>query len=179
MARIIRRSSFVRRVGPRRATQWGASADTTGGTALAAATSQIDQQFTEAILQEVSPGTVQRVRGELWVVSDQVVATEQPFGAIGFAVVSEQARAAGAASLPAPITNEDSDLWFVHQFWHTDIRVFDATGNNFNTAARYSFDSKAQRKFTEGEAIVVMIENASATHGVTYWLKFRMLFKLH
>ena len=179
------RSRVVRSSGrPRRGTIWIASADVTAKIGLAAATSVLDQSVSAATLSSfgAAAGTVTRTRGDLWVVSDQTVATEEPFGALGMAVVSDQARAAGIASMPTPITNEDSDLFFVHQFWQAGFvfNQIDATGVQLgNYWSHYSFDSKAMRKLNDDQAIVVTMENAEATNGVRYILKFRMLIKLN
>jgi len=170
-----RRGGFAPRIrGPRRMTEWGASADTDVAQVLAAGTSVIDQVFTEAILEDVAPGTFVRVRGELWVASDQASASEEPFGAMGFALVSEPALVAGVASVPTPITDETSELWFVWQ----PFQAYFATGQGV-VWTRYSFDSKAMRKFEEGQGLVVVLENAHATFGMEYIIKYRILAKLH
>ena len=168
----------------RRGTVWVASADVSAKTGLAAATAILDQSFTAAQLAAAgaSAGTIVRTRGDLWVVTDQLVATEEPFGAMGMAVVSEPARVTGITAVPAPITNEDSDLFFVHQFWQAGFvfNQIDATGVQLgNYWSHYSFDSKAMRKLNDDQAIVVTMENAEATNGVRYILKFRMLIKLN
>ncbi len=58
------------------------------------------------------PFTVVRVRGLWHVSSDQEVADEVQHIAMGFAVVSDQAIAAGVASVPTPFAEAASDLWF-------------------------------------------------------------------
>jgi len=163
---------------PRRATEWFASADIDSEQAYPAGSVVLDQSLTAASLASILPATIVRTRGLLWVRTDQFAATEQPFGALGMAVVSEQARVAGVASLPSPITEEQSDLWFVHQFWATGI-LFGSATSGIRAGDVYEFDSRAQRKVEDGSAVVVMIENAQATDGMTGMLKFRMLFKLH
>ncbi len=45
---------------------------------------------------------------------DQITASEFVVGAFGMLVVSEDAFAAGAASIPGPFTDAGSDLWMVH-----------------------------------------------------------------
>jgi len=130
--------------------------------------------FSAADLADVVPSTVVRVRGTIWVASDQASVSEEPFGAIGIAIVSEQARAAGVASLPLPVANEGSDLWFMYQAF----QGYFATGQGV-TWQRYDFDTRAMRKLEEGEAIVTMVENAHATMGMEFIVKKRTLFKLH
>ena len=165
----------ARRQGPRRMSQWVASADSTASQTLAAATAVIDSSFTAASLAaQFVPSTVVRVRGTLWVASDQASASEEPFGALGFSVVEEAARAAGVASVLTPINDETSDGFWV---W-LPFQAYFATGQGV-TWQRYDFDSKAMRKIENDDAIIVTLENAHATFGLEYILKFRMLFKLH
>ena len=173
--RGARRAPFVR--GPKRQTGWAASSDISAFTALAANTIVLDQTLTEAELIHTVPATIVRTRGLLLVRSDQLGASEIPFGALGMSVVSEQARAVGVTAVPAPITDEDSDLFFVHQFWAVQNRFSSGVGFSQSTTT-YAFDSKAMRKVAEGDAVAVVMQNASALAGVDYVLKFRMLFKL-
>ena len=178
MANRVTRSRFPSVVrAPQRQTNWLASADITAPTNLAAGASILDQAFTQAQIQGIGPATIVRTRGLLLVGTDQEAATEFPFGGLGMMVVREQARAAGIASLPTPIAEEFDDGFFLHQFWGSPITLASAVGQL--TWQRWDFDSKAQRKITPDDAIVVTLENASALAGVNYILKFRMLLKLH
>ena len=79
--------------------------------------------------------------------------------------------------MPAPIANEDSDLWFVWQPFFATAGTSSASQSD--GWRLFPFDSKAQRKVEEGDDIAVMLENAHATAGLEYILKFRMLVKLH
>ncbi len=180
MARRHFGGSSFRRQGPKRATQWLASADVTAVTALSGAASILDQSFTGAQFEALGgPVTIVRVRGELYIQSDQVAAAERPFGAMGFAVVSEQARAAGIASLPSPITDEASDLFFVMQYWEAASWVGNAA-SPATVMKRFVYDSKAMRKVPDGAALVVTMENAAlAGIGAQYINKFRVLIKLN
>ncbi len=139
---------------------------------LAAATSSIDQSLTPAD----QPETVIRTRGLLTIETDQEGADEQPFGAIGFIVVSAEALAAGAASIPAPYSNSGDDGFFVHQFFAAPVTFSTGTGLA-RLAVDYTFDSKAMRKLSPDDRVVMMIENASASHGLEFILSFRMLLK--
>ena len=163
--------------GVRRKTQWGSSADVTASIAIGPQVALLTQDLSGAALASVVPATIVRTRGELWVRSDQVAAVEEPFGALGFSVVTEAARAVGVAAVPIPITDEGADVFFVHQFWQCGAVETGAVQEA--PWSRYSFDSKAMRKITDGEAVVVTMENASAVGLADFILKFRMLFKLH
>ncbi len=152
-------------------TEWAASLDSDTAQVLAAGAFILDQSL---LAPGLVPSTIVRVRGTLWVASDQASASEEPFGALGFSVVSDPARLIGITALPTPITDEGSELFFVYQAFQT----FFATGQGV-VWQRYDFESKAMRKFEDGEAIVVTLENASAAFGLEYLLKFRLLLKLH
>ncbi len=177
MARGAFRSRVAR--APRRQTQWIGSSDSTAAGVAGAANVVFDQVLPESALLDLYPFTIVRTRGILWVKSDQVAASEEPFGALGMAVVPERTHAVGGVTaLPAPIADESSDVWFIHQFWLGSMQFGDGTGFNADAYMAYAFDSRAQRKVQAGEAIVVMLENASASHGAKYVVKFRMLTKL-
>ena len=173
-----RRRNFLsagQRRGPRRETIWTSSADITITTPIAAGGISFLSSLNAAALA-LRPFTILRTRGIFSLISDQVSAAEAPFGAMGIAVVSDQASAAGLASLPSPIIEESSDLWFVYQFGAAEMSVLTS---GMNQAQVYSFDSRAMRKVEDGEDIVVMVENASSLHGFNFIVKFRMLYKLH
>ncbi len=177
MARRFSRPVRVRSV--RRITRWLASADViSGATALAGGSAVLDQSLTAAE-KLFRPFTIVRTRGTIWMSTDQVAAAENPFGALGFAVVSEAAATAGVGSIPTPISEEDSDLWYVHQFFALRILLGSGIGFATDGYARTEFDSKAMRKVNNDEDVVVVVENGSDSDGLIYLLKFRMLIKLH
>ena len=168
------RGFAARRQGPRRATEWLASADDNAMSSLGGGLTVLDQLITSAANLDLVPSTIVRTRGIIFVQSDQEAASEHQLGAVGFAVVSEQAAAAGVASVPAPITNETSELFFS---W-TPFAVSHGAGTVNNPRGQlFHFDSKAMRKWADGQSIVVVIENAG-TLGLEFWIKFRMLVKL-
>ncbi len=103
--------------------------------------------------------TVRRTRGRFFVVSDQSSVTEQLTGAFGMVVVSDLALAAGAASIPGPVTDANDDGWFV---WEPFVTVSQFTVGVSNAGAGtspwFEFDSKAMRKVADGFGIAVMFE---------------------
>jgi len=158
--------------GTKRLTQWIASAINTDHTALAAATKLLDQSF--GLSGETR--TIVRTRGLFTFASDQNAADETPFGAFGITIVSPDAIAAGAASVPGPYASPEWEGWFVHQFFAGITKVASAIG--FNTMApQYEINSKAMRKLDASSEIVVVVENASATDGLIFTMDFRMLLK--
>ncbi len=179
MARRFNRGFAPRRQGPRRMTEWGASADQNTIIGIGPNVILLNQSLSQATLAGVVPATVVRVRGELYTRSDQSAANESAFGAMGFAVVTESARVAGVGSLPSPITDETDDIWFVYQTWLAG-NSGPSTGALFGQPwYRQTFESKAMRKLQDGEAIVVMMENADGAGQADFIIKFRLLFKLH
>jgi len=167
---------FRRSGGARRATEWFASADVTVVTQVAANTKILDQSLTVAELAKL-PFTVVRTRGMFLIQTDQIAADEEQLLGLGFGVFSDTAVAAGVGSLPDPISNESDDLWFVHQFGIASAWAGNANGNARGLV--YHFDSKAMRKVEEGSDIAVVIANGSSVFGFEFWLKFRLLVKLH
>ena len=169
--RVITRS--VRgRVKPR-STQWIGSTAETAVTNLAGSSVVLDQSFPFG-----EDATIVRVRGKLWIGSDQASASERPMGAIGFANVTNQALAIGVTAVPTPITDISSDEWFLWAPFFNGLNFADATGIQQKIFAEVELESKAMRKVNDGLSTVVVLENAS-TFGLSYLMHFRMLVKLH
>ncbi len=177
MAHRMGRVGFAPRA-VRRKTDWIASADITALTNLIGGGVVIDQSLTGAQVALIAPFTIIRTVGYVGIRSDQAGATETPFGAIGAMVVKETARAAGVASVPTPINEEGDDGWFLYQGIASDFLFASGVGFSNSGMKIFQFDSKAQRKVADGDAIIWTAENASAD-GFDYLLKFRMLVKLH
>ena len=101
------------------------------------------------------PFTVVRTHLQIMVRSDQSAAVEVQGGALGLAVVSDEAVAVGVTAVPTPITEMGSALWFVHQPWmagHNDLTDRALPVQIFNV------DSKAMRKVEFGQDIVMVGE---------------------
>ena len=122
------------------------------------------------------PFTIVRTIGLLSVRSDQAAAIEFASGAIGGLVVSDKATALGATAIPDPVTEVESDLWFLYEQW---IAGGEASTNAGFPVFSVKFDSRAQRKVQEGEDVAFVIANASAADAVTLQWNFRFLVKLH
>ncbi len=116
--------------------------------------------------------TVRRTRGWFSAITDQSAALEDVLGAIGFAVVTDLAFAAGAASIPGPVTDASDDGWFV---WEGFANRQDG---NIGIVAGHQFDSKAMRRIEEGSIVVMMGENAHATFGMDIGFAFSILSSL-
>ena len=106
--------------------------------------------------------TVRRTRGIIHMRSDQAAGNEDQAGAFGMIVVTDLAVAAGAASIPGPVTDASDDGWFV---WVPMIGA-GATVTEGRVGFSFEFDSRAMRRVQEGFTIALMYENASATLGL-------------
>ncbi len=179
MAHRRSRGGFVRS-GPRRQTQWLASVDVETETALNPASVLLNQSFDGTQTQALGPFTITRTIGSLWVASDQIAADESALCGLGMSVVTQQANAAGAASVPAPFRDEGSESFFMYGIALASMDVAGAVAGFQQNAfsARFDFDSRAQRKVQPNEAIVIVLENAAAAHRLVFYLKFRILVKM-
>ncbi len=124
------------------------------------------------------PFTIVRTRALFQVESDQTAASETTRGAVGMAVVSEQATTAGIASVPGPHSDADASAWFV---WEPFINSFlFVSGVGFDEPAGSSFqiDSKAMRKVGPNEDVALVFE-VEGTPGAVMTMQGRFLVKLH
>ena len=159
---------FVSRSAPR-TTAWIGSADQTfqavGGGAKTILQSNASLQDT----------TIVRTRGKLSVFGNTLSADATPIGAFGIGVVSDQALAAGAASLPGPWTDKNWGGWLVwmpiaHRYeFHSAVGALLAS-------VEQEIDSKAMRKVHPNESLIVMAESQATAFNVMS--PFRMLLKL-
>ena len=163
-----RGSAVVR--APKRLSAWIASADQ-GFVAVAAGASVIEQSN-----PTLAATTIVRTRGVVSVRPSAYAADAELVGAIGFGVVSDQAFAAGAASVPGPWTDPDWDGWFVWIPYSFNFEFIDATGTLLPGTVQIPLDSKAMRKVNFNETVVVVVESQAAA--IQVGVTFRMLVKL-
>ncbi len=161
---MARRASIARRV-----TQWVGSADT-GFTTIGAGASVLMQS-----IATLGNTTVVRVRGIMSVTPGSVASDQNLVGAMGIGIVSDQAFAAGAASIPGPWTDPDWGGWLVWLPWSFAWEFGTAVGVQFR-GVESIIDSKAMRKIAPNETLVVMGESQSAAAAVA--TSFRLLVKL-
>jgi len=106
--------------------------------------------------------TLVRMRGHLHVVcvGTSGAVGDGFAGAAGIGLVSNDAFAAGAASIPGPQTDANWDGWIWHQFF--DVRQATGTiADGANAASinmHMDIDSKAMRKWDPGMTLVGMVE---------------------
>ena len=123
------------------------------------------------------PFTVVRTRIYMHIESDQSAASEQVRGAFGAIVVSDQAVAAGVASIPVPVTHSDAPF-FVYEPFVNSFLFGDGTGFITPVGTNIIIDSKAMRKVDVNEDIALQAQNAVA-FGSLLSIQGRMLVKLH
>ncbi len=129
--------------------------------------------------QALRPYTIIRTHLHLSIVSDQVIAQEDQHMAIGFAVVSDQAQAIGITAVPTPITDLDSDAWYLHHFLSNEFCFITGVGFNSGGNQQVEVDSKAMRRVEDGFNNVVTLEVASFSDGMSITTAGRQLLKLH
>ena len=172
MARRFRNRSFAR--GPRKAVDWSASAVATDMTTLTASSVVLSEVFVPIVGGE----TVIRTRGLFSYRSDQFAASEVQIGAVGIAVVTEQASTVGITAVPHPNTDSAWGGWLWHSYFLSRVDVSSAVGVQFDGVHNIVIDSKAMRKVDEDERLVVVVENSGA-FGIQFNTSERFLSKIH
>ena len=121
------------------------------------------------------PATVIRSRGTVSIAPDSFGADVEYKGAIGMGIVSTDAFTAGVASIPGPWLDSDWGGWYV---WRSFAEIFefkDATGS-LVISTGFQVDSKAMRKITTNETLVVIAESQSGAYQI--FSAVRTLLKL-
>ncbi len=152
------------RTGSKRQTDWAFGFFTSAFIAIPANSKVLLSSIPSSTLLTFAPSTIIRTRGMVSVITDTGSATEQQIGSVGLALVSDIARAAGAASIPGPSQEATWDGWFVHQFFAQKFAFGTGVAFNSNAANNMTIDSKAMRKFETDQALVLMVQNDHATH---------------
>ena len=119
--------------------------------------------------------TLLRLRGMLSVLSDAEV-EEEVQGALGIAVVSDEAFQSGIGAVPTPMTELSSDLWALWMPFAHARALGTATGQS-PAQSNFVIDSKAMRKFNADERLVVVLENEGA-FGMRFHVNVRALVML-
>jgi len=165
--------SFRGNVGPRRQSTWIAPADQSY-ISVASGTSGIISFFDPAAAGLVAP-TVVRTRGAVSIRPSVFNADVAISGAFGAAIVTDQAFAAGAASLPRVFDDADWGGWFMWRSFAHHYEFHDPTGTLLGSWDA-EVDSKAMRKVTDNETIILMCE--SQTGGLQIAMPLRFLLKM-
>ncbi len=170
-----RRRSFPQnRIRPRSRTTWVGSADQ-AYVAIGAGLSVIQQSFDPSAASMLEP-TILRSRGLISVRLNSFASDLSFTGVIGMGVVTDDAFAAGAVSIPRPFDDADWGGWFVWEPYSFYLEFADAIGFQSKADMHFKFDSKAMRRVEPNETVVVMVESQSVAVDVS--VTFRQLYKL-
>ncbi len=147
---------------PRRRSLWVGYADQSF-IAVGAGLKVVISNFTLATLDSL---TVIRNRGVLSVNSTAVAIDQNIVGAYGIGIVTQQAFAAGVASMPGPWTDSDWDGWMV--LLPISFR-YDITTDvgRLITTVNTEIDSKAMRKMEANETLVAIAESQAIAFDVS------------
>ncbi len=121
--------------------------------------------------------TIVRIRGICAVWSDQVAASEDQVGALGFIVVTDDAAAAGATAVPGPVTDKTADWFFMLNFIQR-INVGTAVGIEPHFEHQYAVDGKAQRIIEPAETIAMVAESQAESDGFVISMQGRVLSRV-
>ena len=118
--------------------------------------------------------TIVRTRGLLSVRSTSTGVDMDIIGAFGMGLVSDEAFAAGAASVPGPWTQSNWEGWFV---WIPVAFRFEVTTDvgRLLSSVQMPIDSKAMRKFGAGQTMVWVYESQASA--ATVAILTRVLLK--
>jgi len=157
---MVRRPTMARRTfsarGPRVSKHWS-GADTGGSGIVLTVTQALILFFVAA----GDPFTVLRSRGNIFVTATPDAADDDDVIGFGIIVATDQAVAAGGASLPGPIADPDAD-WLWHQYVPMSARALTAyAGDAIGLNARVEIDSKAMRRGTTNQQTVLIGELSS------------------
>ena len=173
---MARQRGFPLRTTSKRQTSWGFGP---GGTGVKALISSGVSLLGSSLVPVNEGMTVVRTRGQVDLMLNSAVAASDGFqGAVGIGIASMAAVAAGVASVPTPISEQDDENWLWHHFFSVhaaDITDFSQAG----TYQRIEIDSKGMRKFPEGTSIYAAIEVVMiGTADMDVFFDSRMLLKL-
>jgi len=163
------------RAGPKRLTGWfGITAVQT--TEVAAGGTLVSSLSAGALA--LRPFTIVRTHLTVHARSDQGAASESYLASVAMCVVSEQAAAIGVTAVPTPITDQESDLFFLHMDLMGSLAIDTAVGTLMQGVNR-EMDSKAMRKVNEDQDVILVTEGGVLGGGTIIRTSGRMLVKFH
>jgi len=116
---------------------------------------------TQVVISQVTHDQVEtflRIRGNLLVAAAPNAANDDDVAAFGFIVASDNAIAIGGTSVPGPINDPDAP-WLWHQYvpLHS-LAATAASDVGLGLWARVEIDSKAMRRATRNEGLILVGE---------------------
>ena len=128
-----------------------------GGVNFGSTTVSLTQAQMGTSLLDVEPVTLLRIRGNLLVKGTPNAVADDDVVGLGFIVATDNAVAAGGASLPGPILNPDAP-WIWHQYVPLSAGSAGLLGDDIGSVVRVDVDSKAMRKLGISEQLVLVAE---------------------
>ena len=121
------------------------------------------------------PVTIVRNRGQLAVMPSVTNVDVEVVGAYGMGIVSNEAFAAGVASVPGPWTDGEWEGWMV---WQPFAFRFDVASDigRLIASVQIEIDSKAMRKFEEGNTLIQVVESEAAALKIAVPVRSLILF---
>ncbi len=153
---MARRQFPVRARVAKRQKVWVGTADQ-GEIAIGSGLSVIISSFAPDVLS-ILKATVVRTRGIFEVHPTAFGADLSYGGAYGLGIVSDEAFAAGAASIPRPFDDDDWAGWLVHGFYGGHLEFQSGVGIMMSLDP-VVIDSKAMRKVGPNETLVWVVES--------------------
>ena len=129
----------------------------------------------DPFISDMTKPTIVRTRGEVTVVPSVFTGSLDVVGAYGMAVVTDQAVAAGVASIPGPFSEANWDGWLVWRSFGFRLEFDDATGI-LQAGWRHEVDSKAMRKVSDNETVCMLVESQTGAFRIS--MQLRQLYKL-
>ena len=150
-----------------------------GITTITASTKHLVSTLSVGALS-LRPFTILRTRLILMYRSDQIAASEVPFGTYASLVVTDTAAALGATAVPSPsgVTGDPEAAWFTYQPVHNQLRLVSAVGFEFRTDRQYVIDDKSMRKVGADDDVAAVFTQDAAV-GATLYTSGRQLIQLH
>ncbi len=119
--------------------------------------------------------TVVRSRGFVSIRPTSFAADLSMGGAFGVCLVSDEAFTAGTAAIPRPFDDANWGGWMLWRAYAGRYEFHDATGSVIPANLAYELDSKAMRKVSENETIVLMCESQTGAIDCTFHLRQLLL----
>ena len=143
-----------RQVSQRRQTAWAIGVNGT-----VAHSTSVAQLYSVGAVPSAEGLTIVRIRGTFLAYLVTVGSNNDGFkGAVGIGIVTDEAFTAGIASIPAPFSDEEDELWIWHSFFHIIGASTSSPSQQPAATVRLEVDSKAMRKFPVGNTLFAAVE---------------------
>ena len=158
MARQFQRNRFPVRRSTRPGGGWSRSANISGTASGSGKVLMTSFALSNPDINE----TIRRIVGHYHHFSDQVAATETYSGAWGIIVANDLAVAAGAGSIPGPVTDANDNGWLYWTGINGSFVFQSGVGFEDAPASPWPYETRAMRKIVEGYQLCFMMQSSTA-----------------